>query len=266
MNNQAMLQEEFSLSGQVALITAGARGLGKGIALELAKCGAYVWIWDNDDQALESTRSEFESQGLRIGILKLDLVDPISLQRAYERLISESSNLHILVNNAGGSLHTPFQFLKESDEDWMRLIELNLMTTVRLTRLVLPCMVSNKYGRIVNLGSKAGRYGSLFAGANYVAVKGAVHSLTIQLAQEFGLHGITVNTVCPGAIMTERVKGLLASRQSPEERQRVINEIPVRRHGEIDDVARTVRFLVSKSAGFITGSLIDVNGGQVMST
>ena len=156
--------------------------------------------------------------------------------------------------------------MDETDDDWARVFDLNLITTVRLTRLALRVMIENKYGRIVNLGSKAGRYGSLFAGANYVAVKGAIHALTIQLAQEFGPLGITVNAVCPGATMTPRVKGLLAQRQSAEERQRIVNEIPVRRHGEVEDIARTVRFLVSKRADFLTGLLMDVNGGQVMST
>ncbi|MFZ9312981.1 MAG: SDR family NAD(P)-dependent oxidoreductase [Burkholderiaceae bacterium] len=264
MNN--FTNDEYSLKGQVALVTAGARGLGRGIALELAKCGADVWIWDSDEAALINMKEEFASQGYQIGIAMLDLVDPILLREAYEKLLQETLPPQILVNNAGGSLHTPFRFLEESDDDWNRLIDLNLMTTVRLCRLVLPGMVSANYGRIVNLGSKAGRYGSLFAGANYVAVKGAIHSLTLQLAQEFGPHGITVNAVCPGAIMTERVRGLLSERQTPVERERILKEIPVRRHGEVDDVSRTVRFLVSKNASFITGSLIDINGGQVMST
>jgi len=266
MNKELMMRDEFSLDGQVALITAGAKGLGRGIALELAQCGADVRIWDSDEEALSRIKNDFNSRGLHIGIQRVDLVDTGAVVSAYEGLLRDSSSPQILINNAGGSLHTPFQFLNETDEDWARVIELNLMTSVRITRLLLPAMMAAGYGRIVNLGSKAGRYGSLFAGANYVAAKGAIHSLTLQLAQEFGPKGITVNTVCPGAIMTERVKGLLAERQSPEERQRILNEIPVRRHGEVEDVARTVRFLVSKRAGFVTGSLIDVNGGQVMCT
>jgi len=137
---------------------------------------------------------------------------------------------------------------------------------VQLTQLVLPGMIKSGFGRIINLGSKAGRYGSLFAGANYVASKGAIHALTLQWAQEFGPAGITCNAICPGAIMTPRVKGLLAERQSPEERQRVLSEIPVRRHGEVEDIAHTIAFLASAESGFITGVLLDVNGGQAMST
>jgi NAD(P)-dependent dehydrogenase (short-subunit alcohol dehydrogenase family) len=140
------------------------------------------------------------------------------------------------------------------------------MLTVKLTQLVIPLMIDRQYGRIINIGSKAGRYGSLFAGANYVAAKGAIHALTLQLAQEFGPQGITCNAICPGAVMTPRVQGLLKERQSDEQRQKVLNEIPVRRHGEVDDIANTIAFLASPQSGFITGVLLDVNGGQAMST
>ena len=260
------VDKEISLENQVALVTAGASGLGKGIAIELARCGAQVWIWDQDGQALSDCVIDFKGFGLTVHSMKLNLLEESEIKRAFDLLLRKSGKLDILVNNAGGSLHTPFKFMDETDDDWARVFDLNLITTVRLTRLALRVMIENKYGRIVNLGSKAGRYGSLFAGANYVAVKGAIHALTIQLAQEFGPLGITVNAVCPGATMTPRVKGLLAQRQSAEERQRIVNEIPVRRHGEVEDIARTVRFLVSKRADFLTGLLMDVNGGQVMST
>jgi NAD(P)-dependent dehydrogenase (short-subunit alcohol dehydrogenase family) len=163
-------------------------------------------------------------------------------------------------------LHTPFRFLEQTDDDWAEVFELNVFVTVQLTRLVLPLMMERRYGRIINMGSKAGRYGSLFAGANYVASKGAIHALTLQLAQEFGPHGITCNALCPGAVMTPRVKGLLAERQSAEQREKVLSEIPVRRHGEVEDIATTIAFLASKESGFITGVLLDINGGQAMST
>lgn len=188
------------------------------------------------------------------------------METAFQDTISESKRIDVLINNAGGSLHTPFHFLKQTKEDWDRVFNLNLMLTVKLTQLVIPFMLEQQYGRIINLGSKAGRYGSLFAGANYVAVKGAIHALTLQLAQEFGPHGITCNAICPGAVMTPRVKGLLKERQSDEQRERILNEIPVRRHGELEDIANSVAFLASPESGFITGVLLDVNGGQAMST
>jgi NAD(P)-dependent dehydrogenase (short-subunit alcohol dehydrogenase family) len=122
------------------------------------------------------------------------------------------------------------------------------------------------FGRIVNLGSKAGRYGSLFTGANYVAAKGAVQSMTLQLAQEFGPSGITCNAVCPGAIMTPRVERLLSERMTSGEREAAVLGIPVRRNGRVEDVSAAVAFLASGEASFITGQLLDVNGGQGMAS
>jgi NAD(P)-dependent dehydrogenase (short-subunit alcohol dehydrogenase family) len=253
-------------NGQVVFMTAAAMGLGKTVSIRLATLGATVWVVDRDESALNILLAEAASQGLDVRGRAFDLLDQQALQAMIEHVVTTSGKIDILINNAGGSLHTPFRFLEQSDIDWKRVFDLNVFLAVQLTRLVLPVMIQKKYGRIINLGSKAGRYGSLFAGANYVASKGAIHALTLQWAQEFGPNGITCNAICPGAIMTPRVKGLLQERQSAEERQRILNEIPVRRHGEVEDIAETIVFLASKESGFVTGVLLDVNGGQAMST
>jgi NAD(P)-dependent dehydrogenase (short-subunit alcohol dehydrogenase family) len=255
-----------SFDQQVVLITAAASGLGRGIAIDLARHGATVHVWDRDAQALAELSSDAKSENLAISTRAVDLSNEREVEQAFSATIEQSSKIDVLINNAGGSLHTPFNFLKQSKEDWERVFNLNLMLTVKLTQLVIPLMIDRQYGRIINIGSKAGRYGSLFAGANYVAAKGAIHALTLQLAQEFGPQGITCNAICPGAVMTPRVQGVLKERQSDEQRQKVLNEIPVRRHGEVDDIANTIAFLASPQSGFITGVLLDVNGGQAMST
>jgi len=255
-----------SFDQQVVLITAAASGLGRGIAIDLARHSATVHVWDRDAQALAELSSDAKSENLAISTRAVDLSNEREVEQAFSATIEQSSKIDVLINNAGGSLHTPFNFLKQSKEDWERVFNLNLMLTVKLTQLVIPLMIDRQYGRIINIGSKAGRYGSLFAGANYVAAKGAIHALTLQLAQEFGPQGITCNAICPGAVMTPRVQGLLKERQSDEQRQKVLNEIPVRRHGEVDDIANTIAFLASPQSGFITGVLLDVNGGQAMST
>jgi NAD(P)-dependent dehydrogenase (short-subunit alcohol dehydrogenase family) len=251
---------------QVVLITAAASGLGRGIAIDLASRGASVYVWDRDASALQDLSEYAKAEKLKIITSVVDLVSEKEVETAFQTTISQSKKIDVLINNAGGSLHTPFHFLKQTKEDWNRVFDLNLMLTVKLTQLVIPFMLEKQYGRIINLGSKAGRYGSLFAGANYVAVKGAIHALTLQLAQEFGPQGITCNAICPGAVMTPRVKGLLKERQSDDQRERILNEIPVRRHGELEDIANSVAFLASPESGFITGVLLDVNGGQAMST
>jgi NAD(P)-dependent dehydrogenase (short-subunit alcohol dehydrogenase family) len=255
-----------SFDQQVVLITAAASGLGRGIAIDLARHSATVHVWDRDAQALAELSSDAKSENLAISTRAVDLSNEREVEQAFSATIEQSSKIDVLINNAGGSLHTPFNFLKQSKEDWERVFNLNLMLTVKLTQLVIPLMIDRQYGRIINIGSKAGRYGSLFAGANYVAAKGAIHALTLQLAQEFGPQGITCNAICPGAVMTPRVQGLLKERQSDEQRQKVLNEIPVRRHGEVDDISNTIAFLASPQSGFITGVLLDVNGGQAMST
>ena len=252
------------MEGRTALVSAGADGLGAAIAARLAQEGATVTVLDRSAEAIDAAQGQPAMAGIRFE--RVDLTDASQTSALLGRLVSDSGGFDILVNNAGGSLHTPARFLDESDEDWDRVLALNLTAAVRLTRAVLPAMMARGWGRIVNLGSKAGRYGSLFTGANYVAAKGAVQSMTLQLAQEFGPHGITVNAVCPGAILTPRVEGLLAERMTPEERAAVIATIPMRRNGKLSDVAAAVAYLASDEAGFVTGQLLDVNGGQGMAS
>lgn len=249
---------------RMALVTGGADGLGEAIAQRLTADGARVAVLDRSAEAIARAAARPELAG--VVFEQADLTDPASLSGAMGRLADQGFACDILVNNAGGSLHTPRAFAEQTDEDWARVLELNLMAAVRLVRAVVPGMVQRRWGRIINLGSKAGRYGSLFTGANYVAAKGAVQSMTLQIAQEFGPFGITCNAVCPGAISTPRVERLLNERQSPEERARVIDSIPVRRHGRVEDVAAAVAFFASGESGFITGQLLDVNGGQGMAS
>lgn len=250
--------------GRAAFITAAARAIGLAAARRLALEGARVAIADRDEAALGQVAGEMKSAGLAVVPVVMDSMDARSTANGFARAVSEVGPIDILVNNAGGSLHTPQNFLEESDSDWDSVMQLNLTAAVRASRAVLPGMVERRYGRIVNLGSKAGRFGSLFAGANYAAAKGAVQAMTRQLAMEYGPHGITVNCVAPGLILTERTRGFYASRRSEEERARTLAEIPVRRHGEVEDVAAAIAFLASEEAAFITGVTLDVNGGQVM--
>jgi 3-oxoacyl-[acyl-carrier protein] reductase/2-hydroxycyclohexanecarboxyl-CoA dehydrogenase len=250
--------------GRVALLTGAARGIGFASAVRLAGEGAEVVITDRDAAALDEAIAMASAAGVRLHARRMDSTSAQDVALQLREVLSRHGRIDILVNNAGGSLHTPFPYLQESDDDWQRVMDLNVMGAVWASKAVLPAMSQNGYGRIVNFGSKAGRYGSLIAGANYAAAKGAIAAMTRQMAQEFGPMGINVNCICPGVVMTERTAGLWAERRSEQEREQVLATIPVRRYCEVDDVAAAVAFLASEDSRFITGISLDLNGGQAM--
>jgi NAD(P)-dependent dehydrogenase (short-subunit alcohol dehydrogenase family) len=253
------------LRGRVALITAAARGIGFASALRLAAEGAKVCITDRDSAALEDARELAAGAGLTLQTCAMDSSDSKDTQSKIAAWLETQERIDILVNNAGGSLHTPFAFQAATDDDWQRVLDLNVMGALWASKAVLPAMIGRGYGRIVNFGSKAGRYGSLIAGANYAAAKGAIASMTRQMAQEFGPKGITVNCICPGVVMTDRTSGLWAQRRTEQEREQVLATIPVRRYCAVEDVAAAVAFLASDDSAFISGISLDLNGGQAMS-
>jgi NAD(P)-dependent dehydrogenase (short-subunit alcohol dehydrogenase family) len=252
------------LTGKTAVLTGAGAGIGRATALRLAQEGMLVWVTDRDAAALDATREEAASLNFAVSTVQADSGSEADVKQAIERAFDATGRLDVLVNNAGGSLHTPYRFADETDDDWNRVMGLNLMGAVWACRAALPLMQRQRHGRVINYGSKAGRFGSLIAGPNYAAAKGAMTALTRQLAMEYGPDGITVNCICPGVVLTPRTAGLWAQRRTLEDRERIVSEIPLRRHASADDIAGVVAFLASDDASFITGVSLDVNGGQAM--
>lgn len=244
-----------SLTGQVALVTGASRGIGYEIALELAKCGATVIGTATSQNGADAITQAIAGVGQGKGIV-LDVSDAQRSRDVVEEIQKEYGGLHILVNNAG--ITQDQLAMRMKDEDWDRVISVNLTAAARLCRAVLRGMMRAKSGRIINISSVVGSIGN--AGQmNYAASKAGIESMSRALAREVGSRNITVNCVAPGFINTDMTKSL------PETvKNSLMAQIPLARFGEAQDVAQAVAFLASPKAAYITGTVLHVNGGMFM--
>jgi 3-oxoacyl-[acyl-carrier protein] reductase len=268
---------EIDLSGRVALVTGGSRGLGRADALTLARAGADVVIADilveSDDSGeadrygplaqaaraqglvqTEATAAEIGEMGRRALALKCDVTDEAQVESAVKRAVEELGAVDILVNNAGTLDHVG-QIENQVPELWERDLRVNLTGAFNCARAVWPYMRERKWGRIVNMASVAGTLGG-FGQASYSTTKAGLLGLTKSLALEGARHGITVNAIVPGIIGTEAF-----SFGNPEMNERMIKRTALRRTGEPQDIANAIAFLSSDLAGYITGVELNVSGG-----
>jgi 2-hydroxycyclohexanecarboxyl-CoA dehydrogenase len=245
-----------TLAGKVVLVTGAARGIGAGIARAAAAAGAAVAL---GDVAEASVRELAGAIGGRALGLRMDVCDAHSVSAAVDETELRFGPIDVLVNNAGVDVIRPF--LDSDPETWDRLWAVNLRGTLLATRAVLGGMVARERGRIVNIGSDAGRVGSS-AEAVYSATKGGVIAFSKALAREVARHGITVNCVCPGPTDT----ALLEQVREYDEKLHasLARAIPLRRLGRPEDVAAAVVFLASDAAGYVTGQTLSVSGGLTM--
>jgi 2-hydroxycyclohexanecarboxyl-CoA dehydrogenase len=246
----------MTLEGRVALVTGAARGIGAGIARALAAAGARVAVADVAEATARETAEGLGERGLAI---VMDVSDARSVRAGVAEAEARLGPLDVLVNNAGIDVIAPFV---ESDEAvWDRLLAVNLKGTLVTTRAVLDGMIARERGRIVNIGSDAGRVGST-GEAVYSATKGGVIAFSKALAREVARHGITVNCVCPGPTDT----ALLEQVREYDEKLHtsLARAIPLRRLGKPEDVAAAVAFLASDGAAYITGQTLSVSGGLTM--
>ena len=245
-----------SLEGQTAVVTGASRGIGKAIAISLAKEGAEVII--NYSSSLENANkvvSEIFSFGGKAYPLQADISNENSVNEFIKTVLDKNKTIDVLVNNAG--ITKDGLLMRMKTEDWQKVLDLNLSGVFYCTRAVSRQMLKQKKGRIINITSVVGLMGNP-GQANYSAAKAGVVGLTQSAAKEFASRGITVNAVAPGFISTDMTKDLNS--------ESILSAIPLGRFGKPEDVAGTVRFLASDpSAAYITGQTIQVDGGMVMS-
>lgn len=244
------------LEGQIALVTGASRGIGKAIALELAQQGATVIGTATSEAGAAQISQYLADAGLQGEGRALNVTEPAQITALMDWLTSTHATPTILVNNAGITRDNLLMRMK--DDEWDDIIQTNLNSVYRMSKACLRGMMKQKTGRIINVASVVGVMGN--AGqTNYAAAKAGIIGFAKSLAREVGTRGITVNTVAPGFIDTDMTRDL-----AEEHRQQLINQIPLARLGQPEDIAKSVAFLASPGAAYITGQTINVNGGMVM--
>jgi NAD(P)-dependent dehydrogenase (short-subunit alcohol dehydrogenase family) len=256
-----MIADEFA--GRVALITGAARGLGLAAAERFLAGGARVVVnVRRPEQAAAAAArlggSGESGGGERVLVLPGDVASSATVRALVAQALDRFGRLDVLVNNAAAAFSTRFEQIGE--DEWRRAVDVNLTAAFLCIQAALPAMKANRYGRVVNLSSTAGKSVSTLGGAHYTASKAGLLGLTRAAAKELGPHGITVNAVCPGLIDTE----LTREHATPEQLAVHARSFPVPRLGTAAEVAELISFLASERAGYITGAAIDINGGDLM--
>jgi 2-hydroxycyclohexanecarboxyl-CoA dehydrogenase len=246
----------MEMQNRAVIVTGGASGIGRAIALLLAREGARVFIGDIDEAGGKATAEAAREAGHEADFLSLDLAEPASIAYFASAVYDQVDRVDGLVNGAGWDRIQPF--MENPPEMWDDLIAINLMGAVRLSRAVLPPMIEAQAGKIVNISSDAGRVGSM-GETVYAAAKGGLIAFTKSLAREMARHKINVNCVCPGPTDTP-----LFQRQPERMREALTRAIPFRRIAQPQDIAEAVMFFLGSRSDYITGQVLSVSGGLTM--
>jgi len=244
------------LEGRIALVTGASQGIGRACALALAGAGATVALAARNESKLAEVAAEIEAAGGKAAAFALDVASEESIKAGSKAILDRFGKVEILVNNAGITRDDLVLRMKRSD--WDDVIATNLTGAFLLTQAVLRAMLKNRWGRIINISSVVGRAGQ--AGqVNYAATKAGLIGMTRSLAREVAARGVTVNAVAPGYIETPMTAVL-----TPEQTAAMMTAIPLGRAGTDADIAHAVLYLASEGAGYVTGAVLDVNGGMFM--
>jgi len=255
------------LQNKVAIVTGSTLGIGKATAMAFAGAGAKVVVNGRRAELIQQVTQEIKEEGGKAIGVKADVINSREVNALVEETLAAFGRIDILVNNAGGPADAPVteHYLDIPEEYWDKLVMLNLKGAFLCCQAVVKHMMAQKSGRIINISSGAARkvHGGRNGHLPYTVAKTGLLGFTRALALDLGPHGINVNTVLPGSTSSELFEKTWASR-SEEERQSVLNQIPLRRIGKPEEIASVVLFLASDAASYITGASIDVNGGKHM--
>ena len=246
----------MSLQGQTALVTGASRGIGQAIALELGKLGATVVGTATTDKGAQAISAYLDAAGIAGCGMTLNVNDSTQVDAVLDTITKQFGVVVILVNNAG--ITKDNLLVRMSDDEWSDIISTNLTSIFKLSKCVMRGMMKARHGRIINISSVVGSMGN--AGqCNYAASKAGMIGFSKSLAREVGSRNITVNCVAPGFIATDMTEEL-----TQEQRDKLVEQVPLKRLGQVSDIAATVAFLAGPGAGYITGATLHVNGGMHM--
>ena len=262
---------DLGIRNRVAMVAAASKGIGKAVALSLAREGCRVSICARDGAALESARDEIsrETSNAQVHSLPCDITNPQEIESWHREAVSRLGAVDILVTNTGGP--PAARFLDLTEEQWKRGVDLTLMNVVRLSRLVLPGMRERKWGRIIHLTSLVAKQPMELLTISST-LRAGLSALTKTMSNEFAREGVLVNAVLPGHILTDRQRELNSLRSAPEGISaeeygtRAQKSIPIRRYGQPGEIGDVVAFLASERASYVTGATVQVDGGIIQST